>query len=185
VISLWVLIEMQRMPRAPRWVAGLAIAVVLAACSAVALVRCHDRIAVACGWESREDYLQRTEPTWQAASVINQLAHPGDHILSQDHRAFYFNCRLTREDLYRRRTGYDRQVTDPLEFSRQMREAGFTYLLLAENYNSQGIQYDPTLSQLADGQWDLGGGETLTLLDEYEFEDVDGGLRHYRLVMLK
>ena len=185
IISLWVLVEMQRLPRGPRWIAGAALGLVLLACSGAAAVRCRDRLAVACGWENRDTYLLHQEPTWQAARILNQLVRPDDHILSQDYRAFYFNCRLTREDLYRRRTGYDRLVTDPLKFSQQMRDAGFTHLLLVENYGSQGVQFDPTLSQLADDQWDAGDGSALTVLTEYDFEDVDGGLRHYRLVMLQ
>jgi hypothetical protein len=148
-------------------------------------VRCHDRLAVACDWESREHYLARCEPTWQAADLLNHLAQPGDRVLSQDHRAFYFNCPFTREDLYRRRTGYDKQITDPLKFSQHLRILGFTYLLLADNDCSEGVRYDPTLSQLADAQWDTGGEDALHVLSDYEFQDVDGGVRHYRLVMLK
>lgn len=184
-ISLWVLVEMQRLPRGPRWITGAALGLALLTCSAAAAVRCHDRLAVACGWQSRDEFLMQREPTWPAARVLNELVHPDDHILSQDFRAFYFNCRLTREDLYRRRTGYDLQVTDPQAFSKQMREAGFTYLLLAENQACDGYQFDPTLSELAEGQWASGNSTGMTVLTEYDFEDVDGGLRHYRLVMLK
>ena len=143
VISLWVLVEMRRLPRGPRWIASAALGLALLVCSAAAAVRCHDRLAVACGWESRDEYLLRREPTWQAARVLNQVAHPGDCLLSQDFRAFYFNCRLTREDLYRRRTGYDKLVTDPSAFSQQMRTAGFTYLLLAENATCYGAPVRP------------------------------------------
>ncbi len=185
LMSLWVLLEMRRLPVGPRWLAGAAIAGSLAGCCAVGAMECRDRVAVACGWESREDYLSRCEPTWQAARLVNRLAQPGDRILSQERRAFYFDCPLTQEDVYRRRTGYEKEVTDPLEFGRQMRGLGFTYLLLAENYGSEGIQYDPTLSQLADSQWDAGANDSLMTLCDYEFEDADGGMRHYRLVMLK
>ena len=185
VMALWVLVELGRLPVAPRRIALAALAASLLACSLAALARCGDRVAVACGWESRAEYLTRCEPTWPAAQVSNDLANRSDHILSQEHRAFYFNCRVTRENLYRRRTGYDRQIHDPHQFSRRLREAGFTHLLLAENRSTAGPQYDSTLSRLADAQRAADGGESLTTLTEYEFPDADGGIRRYRLVLLQ
>jgi hypothetical protein len=140
---------------------------------------------VACGWETRDEYLARAEPTWQAACVSNALYREGDHILSQEHRAFYFKGRVTREHLYRRRTGYDRQIAEPLQFSRRLREAGFTHLLLAENRGEAGVDYDPTLSRLADAERAAGGGESLLILTDYTFPDSDGGLRRYRLILLE
>lgn len=185
VIALWILIELGRLPAAPRRIATAALGASLLACSLAAAARCGDRIAVACGWESRAEYLRRSEPTWPAAHVSNELAKRNDHILSQEHRAFYFNCRVTRENLYRRRTGYDRRISDPSQFSRQLRDAGFTHVLLAENRSTAGVQYDPTLSRLADAQRAADGGESLVTLTEYEFPDADGGVRRYRLVLLQ
>ena len=56
-------------------------------------------------WRSRaeEAYLARSEPTWKAAQVSNLVFGPEDHLLTQDYRAFYFDCRVTRESIYRRR----------------------------------------------------------------------------------
>ncbi len=185
VIALWVLIEMRRLPRAPRGIAMAALAAVLSAACFAALTRCADCMAVACGLEGREAYLTRSEPTWLAADASNQLGNDGDHILSQEHRAFYFHCRVTRENLYRQRTGYDREITDPREFSRRLREAGFTHILLAENRRATGIQYDPTLSRLAEAQWAAGDRDSLVRVADYEFDDADGAVRRYRLVMLQ
>ncbi len=185
VIALWVLVEFARLPLGPRRLVAGALALALFTSCLAAVVRCRDQLAVATGWESREEYLARAEPTWQAASVINALGTEGDHILSQEHRAFYFNCRVTRENLYRLRTRYDRQLTDPLQLSHRLREAGFTHLLLAENRSTVGAQYDPTLSELVDAQQAAGGGDSLVALTDYEFPDADGGLRHYRLVLLQ
>jgi len=160
--AVWVWIEMRRFPALPRLAAGATFAAILAAYAAVPLVRCGDQLAVAFGWESREDYLLRHEPTWQAADV-----------------------RVTRESVYRRRTHYDRKITDPAQFSRTLREAGFTHLLLAENVGDGGIQYDPTLSRLAEAQCSAGAGDSLLKLADYRFYDPDGGVRRYRLVMLR
>ncbi|NLX99390.1 MAG: phospholipid carrier-dependent glycosyltransferase [Rhodopirellula sp.] len=185
VIALWVLIEMQRLPVIPRRVALAAVLTVFLAASAAAVARSSDRLAVACGLESREAFLARNEPTWLAADAGNQLGNQGDHILSQEHRAFYFNCRVTRENLYRLRTGYDRGIDNPLQFSHTLREAGFTHILLAENRSDRGAQYDPTLTKLAEAQWKAGDTESLVKLADYQFADIDGGIRRYRLVMLQ
>ena len=69
----------------------------------------------------------------------------------------------------------------PVDFSRTLREAGFTHLLLAENLADQGVQYDPTLSRLAEAEWSAGDSDGLLELAEYRFRDADGGLRRYRL----
>jgi len=185
VVAVWVWIEMGRFPALARLVAGTTFAGILAACAVVPLVRCGDQLAVALGLESREGYLLRHEPTWQAADVSNRLFGPDAHLLSQDYRAFYFQCHVTRENAYRRLTHYDQEIADPGDFSRVLRRAGFTHLLLAENVVDRGIQYDPTLTRLAEAQWASGARYPLLKLAEYRFEDADGGVRRYRLVALR
>ncbi|NUQ66188.1 MAG: phospholipid carrier-dependent glycosyltransferase [Pirellulales bacterium] len=185
VVALWILIEMHRLPLATRRIAAAAVAVVLLASCGAALARCRDCLGVACGLESRSEFLTRKEPTWLAANASNQLSSGDDHILSQDQRAFYFNCRVTRENLYRLRTRYQWEIGDPLDFSRELRRAGFTHLLLAENRGTSGVTYDPTLSRLAEAQWAAGGGDSLVKIADYEFTDADGAIRRYRLVMLQ
>jgi hypothetical protein len=150
----------------------------------LALARCQGRAAVALGFRSRAAYLEENEPTWRAASVMNQVLAPSDHLLSEDVRAYYFNCRVTRDIVYRRRVPYDRQLTQPAQLSRTLRKAGFTHLLLAENLNGRGIVFDSTLSRLADAQWKTPAGKSLMKLADYRFQDSDGALRHYRLVRL-
>jgi len=148
-------------------------------------MRARGCLSVALGLESRSVYLASHEPTWLAAEVSNHLLGPNAHLLSQDHRAFYFDCKVTRESLYRQRTGYDRRIDEPGELSRHLRSQGFTHLLLAENQSGRGIQYEPTLSRLAEAQW--AAGEPLSLVNrfEYRFTDADGAIRRYRLVLLQ
>jgi len=181
---VWTWIEIRRFPTVPRLAAGCVFGGLLVAFSMVAIGRCRDQVAVAFAFESREDYLTRCEPTWRAARISNLVFGPEDHLLTQDYRAFYFDCRVTRESTYRRRVPYDRSITDPAEFSRALLDAGFTHVLLAENLAGQGIQYDPTLSRLADAQSTADRNDSLIDLEDYYFPDSDGGLRHYRLVML-
>jgi hypothetical protein len=142
---------------------------------------------VACGLQSREDYLAAHEPSWLAADISNQLFGTTGHLLSQDYRAFYFLCPVTRESIYRRdgHPSYDRQITDPRRFSRTLRDAGFTHILLVDNLNGRGDSFDPTLSRLADAQWAAGGNDGLIRMAEYRFRDDDGIVRRYRLVLLR
>jgi hypothetical protein len=140
---------------------------------------------VAVGFQSRDEYLSRHEPTWQAAAMLNHWFGPNAHLLSQDYRAFHFQCRVTRENVYRRRTGYDRTIADPADLSRTLRRAGFTHLLLAENLADHGIQYDRALTRLAEAQWSTAAADSLVTLTDYRFRDADGGVRRYRLVMLR
>ena len=181
----WVWIEMRRFPIVPRLVAAAAFALILAAFATVAVQRCRHQVAVALGLQSRQDYLLEHEPTWTAAEVSNAIFGPNGHLLTQDYRAFYFQCNVTREHLYRRQTGYDRAIAKPTDLGRSLREAGFTHLLLAENVAEEGIQYDPVLSRLADAE--MAEGETSSLLElaDYRFEDRDGAVRRYRLIMLR
>jgi len=184
--TVWVWIEMRRLPALPRVLAATAQAGLLLAFALAAVERTTDRAAVALGLESREDYLFRAEPSYPAASIANVMLEPDDHILSQDYRAFYFNCRVTQESVFRRETGYDREITSPSQLSRRLRRAGFTHLLLAENESSRGIQFDPTLSRLAELEPASPAlRPTVTLIDYRRGPDCDGVRRRYRLVMLR
>jgi len=150
VATVWVWIELGRFPPAARWVCIAAFALVVAAMAVVPLRRSRHQVAAALGIEDRASYLLRHEPTWPAAALANAVLGADAHILSQDYRAFYFDCRVTRENAYRRLTRYDRQIQSPGDFSRLLRAAGFTHLLLAENCAGRGVTYDPVLSRLAD-----------------------------------
>ncbi|MBN2473482.1 MAG: phospholipid carrier-dependent glycosyltransferase [Pirellulales bacterium] len=185
VAATWVWIELRRFPRPARWISGGAFACAVAASCAAAVTRCGGQVGVAVGWEDRDAYLVRHEPTYRAAAVANALLGADAHLLSQDYRAFYFDHRVTRENFYRRYTHYDREIRRPTEFGRRLREAGFTHLLLAETVAGDGIGYDSTLSRLAEAQWAVDTGESLCTLDEYFYRDADGALRHYRLVWLR
>lgn len=185
VAVAWVWVELRRFPRLPRLLAVTAAVTMVVGLSMLALSRCRQELAVACGLESREDYLFRVEPTYRAADLANHLLPPEAHVLSQDYRTFYFRCRTTREVIYRRRTQYDRWINTPAELHRYLRRAGFTHLLLAENVGGKGIEYDATLQELAGGNDQLPDTEQFDELTSYRFRDTDGAVRQYRLVALR
>ena len=184
VAVVWVLAEMGRFPAKARW-AGTGLACgVLAVYMLVAAERCRDQWAVATGLESRNSYLARNEPTWEAATVWNPSFLAKDHLLSLDHRAFYFKCPVTREKAYRRHTGYHVKLASPDQLAPLLRKAGFTHLLLARNLNSQGVQFDPTLPRLVENSRAVLGRLSFPVLWDYTFDDADGGRRHYQLVLV-
>jgi hypothetical protein len=182
---VWVWREFRRLPKGPRWIAAGVMGALLCFGALIPLYRCRAHWAVACGWESKEQFLLRKEPSYAAASLANDLLGSDAHVLSQEHRAFYFQCRVTRENIYRRRTHYEQALESPAELSQQLRAAGFTHLLLAESENNRGIQYEATLSRLVAEQIAEGGEASLSCLGDYRYEDSDGAVRRYRLMMLR
>jgi len=180
----WVCAEMGRLPLLPRVVGAWLVAIIVAATALVPLVRCRDQLAVAVGLEPRENYLHRREPTYAAAAAANQILLRDTRVLSQDHRTFYFNCPALRENVYRRATHYHEQLEGPDGFCRCLREQGFSHLLLAEKVEGPGIDYDPTLTRLAEAQMAADPKSLFTLAD-YRFRDNDGALVRYRLLMLR
>ena len=183
--ALWVWIEARRLPLLP----GLTFfAVMFAAAGSgavVAAARAPSKFPVAVGREGRQNYLQRHEPTYEAAIWANALTAPNARILSQDHRAYYFNATVTRENIYRRQTDYARQISSPDELACYLQAAGFTHLLLAESLNDRGIRYNNTLSRLADASLASAAKNSLDVLIDYQFKDPDGAVRRYRLVALR
>ena len=178
VALVWVWMEARRLPRLPRLIVIAAQAAILSACAAAAVTRHCDRLAVAAGIESRVDYLDRSEPTHGPARYANDTFEPGDRILSQDYRTFYFDVPVVQESVYRRVTRYHEKVSPPGDFGLFMRRAGFSHLLLVENRGRRGLEFDPTLRRLADVD------PSITRVMGTSFNDSDGGQRYYRLMAL-
>ena len=184
VATVWFWIELRRFPRQARWIAATVFAGTLAVFSGVAVARSADKLAVAVGWEDRDSYLVREEPSYRAALIANIISDPGDHILSQDYRAFYFDRRVTRENVYRRHTHYDRDIDTPGELSGTLLDAGFTHLLLSEPVAGGGVPCDPTLSRLVDTRLADESAKDLAVCSDYRRRDRDGVVRRYRFVEL-
>ena len=173
-------IQIRRLPSLPR---GLAIgALVATACfqSLLPLVRARHALPVAAGWESRQSYLARREPTWPVAEFISRNLPPEARILSQELRAFYINNPVIREKLFYARGGYGSQL-QPQALPQVLRQAGFEYLLLAEAQGG-GLHYNARLSKLVDelARHDANAVEVL-------FDSTFGNeeaTRRYRLVRL-
>lgn len=183
VAVVWVWMECRRLPAGPRRCLVCLTAAMLLVSAAISPLRARERWPVALGIESREAYLLRREPSYQAAAWANALLAPDARILSQEQRAFYFNIRVARENVFRRRTHYDRRLASPGLLSQTLRAAGFTHLLLAEGLGG-GIHYNSTLSRLAD-QALSARRESMECLAECHVEVADGAVRRYRLIGLQ
>lgn len=175
VALVWVWIEMDRMPRAPRRLAMTVFLFVLVIYAGVSVRRSCDRVPVALGWESHRDYLSRCESGYHIAQKVNQVVNSRDHLLSQDVRHFYFNCPVTQEKVFHRFVSYEASVGKQSSLSDVLRQAGFSHLLLIENLTERGEQFDPTLLRLAQAEPDI----RIELLETVE--DADGGKRQYFL----
>jgi hypothetical protein len=185
---VWLWIEVKRLPMAPRCLAGSALAAMLLLGAVWPVYRARDKLAVAVGLESREAFLLRTEPTYEAAFVVNHLMPRNARVLSQDYRAFYFDCPVTRESIFRRETAYDavlRLDRQPRALADKLRERGFTHVLVAENESSDGIHYEPTLARLVEAAADDWRNPAIARLANYRFRDTDGASRRYQLFQLR
>lgn len=178
---VWVWMELRR---APRWSANcvtLALIAILGVGALWPVHRARRHWAVALGIDSRDAYLERTEPTYRAAVLANLLTGGDAKVLSQDNRGYYFNGELTQESLYRRRTHYDIAGRD---WVHQLRRDGFEYLLLADAAGP-GIQYDNTLSRLTGEAMRNRDASDFRSVISYRFRDEDGAERSYRLLRIE
>lgn len=180
--AVWSVVEMARFPTVPRRLAWTAVGLLLALGAAWPAYRARQAWRVALGRESRAEYLLAHEPTFLAALAANTDWRPGDRLLSQDYRGYYFQLPVVREKPYRERTAYDQRLASHRSIAGQLIERGFSHVLLAEA-EGQGIRYEPTLSRLLGDE--LRRGEAARCLVDYRFVDADGATRRYRLVQLR
>ncbi len=185
VAAVWVVAEMRRFPPGARLAGRLLVCGILAAYAGLAAFRCSGQLAVATGAQARADYLALVEPTWRAAEVSNLWFGPRGSLLSTDYRALYFDCPVTRENAFRRHTGYHRQIERPEQLVPLLRGEGFTHLLLVENLGRQGAEFDTTLATLVADCRAVCGPASLPVLADYTFDDLDGGRRRYQLVLVR
>lgn len=186
VAAAWCAIELARWPVVWRRLALILLAGVVAVDTLGTLRRSRANVGVALAVQSRNEYLLHHEPTYRAACVANAILPDDARILSQDYRAYYFRPQVTREQVYRRMTRYD-QALDGRPLPDALRQRGFTHLLLVESRGGSGIDFDATLSTLVDraGREDPASARRLACLDQYDFVDADGVVRHYRLIELR
>ncbi len=180
--ATWVIAELGRCQTSPKWIARAAVVAALGLMAIWPAYRARRQVAVALGVESREEYLHREEPTYLAARFADNALDGEAKILSQDYRLYYFTQSVTRENIYRRETGYDRDLA-PVDVSAELRAAGYTHVLLAQSSGGE-IHYNATLSRLVTAAERL-APETIAPIFEYDASGHSGERRSYRLIELR
>ena len=123
-------------------------------------------------------------PPGRAATISNASFGAEAHLLSLDHRAYYFNCPVTREKAFRRHTGYHLAVASPDQLAPLLRKAGFTHLAAGRESQLAGRPIRSHLPRLIDKSRAAQGRHSFRVLWDYTFDDADGGRRHYQLVLV-
>jgi hypothetical protein len=178
----WVWAETARLPRPARLAATMAFLALAAPGAAISIARASGHWAVACGWQSREDYLVRGEPTYEPAQTVNALLPPEARIFSQEQRAYYFERSVVREKMYRRRTAYQ-ESAGQLGWLERLREDGFTHLLLADTASEGSPRAPGVLDRLVEAEEARREAPPWRELACWRRE-LDGAQRTYRLLEL-
>ena len=143
VAAAWVWCERYRLPPPTRRIAT-AVSVVLAIAGLGKSVSgARDTLAVATARESRHEFLLRREPTYRAASLLNQIGRGEQRLFSQDPKAFYFSCLTASQPWPRATTLGPRRPLSERELIAWADAAGFAYLLLAERLGGDSSPRPP------------------------------------------
>lgn len=122
----------------------------------IAVYPLRDHYRFLLGREGRAEYLTRKEPTYPVAQYVNGTFGKKAKVLSEDHRAYYFDGELVRERAYRRLTHYPEVFrSKERDFYDELRRAGFTHLLLLERPGKASVPflYDFVRHRQAPGPW--------------------------------
>jgi hypothetical protein len=172
VAAIWGWMELHRFSQSVQRFVTVALALALACNLALSLVHWPKSLAVALGLEDREAYLLQHDPTYRAAMMANRVLRSDSHILSQEPRAFYFDCHVTRAGSADQLAVEELSMSSVPDAVDRLRNAGFTHLLLTDGPATTGSK----LHRMA---------ETIRPLDDYSFRTADGSVRRYRLVSLR
>ncbi len=184
VAGAWCLSEWSRWPQTLARGAYGMLLLLLATQAMIPLYRARTHVAVATGFETRASFLAKHEPVWEIAQLVPQVfTDPQHHLLSQDFRMFYLDCRITREVEYRRESAYHQDLQEPGELANQLTAAGFTHVLLAQPVGP-GRRYNKTLLRLV-WQARQARPESLQTLATVTHEDARGHRRRYDQIELR
>ncbi len=138
VAGAWVWFEVRRLPASVGAAVGMMALLVVVTSTIPILQAARVRWPVACGWQSRHAFLLEHEPTYRAASLLNQICAQDQRLYSQDARSYYFSCLTTRRP---RNSGAKSLRQVPPDAADELSWAtgeGYSYLLLAERVGVDG-----------------------------------------------
>lgn len=176
--SAWALWKLQTRGPIGR-VIGIGLALVLLAEAGLTVARSRHGIGVTLGRESAESFLARREPTFVLGRWIAAHLPESARLIGQDHRGFYIPRPYTMELAHRRRTGLAGHGESPAEVVAQLRQRGYTHLVLCPPVPEDAVEFDPTLGRLL-APW----LEARNPLYRADLADGDGTVRRYAIFAL-
>ncbi len=191
--AIWVWSQMGRMDRLARWAAGAGLAICLLIPVGQMGRQLPEYLPTALGWETREEFLYRIEPSYPAAALANLLLGPDAKILTQELKTCYFDSLMVPEPVYRRQSQYDQKLHQPGDLARLLRQDGFTHILLMEKFppkalpasvSDRGIASQARLPGLVDAELRL-PQSGLQELSQYQLTDHQGVVHRYRLIAIR
>lgn len=183
VPAVWVWAEVRRSSRAAAAVVTATTLLLLASSVAISVRRSRLHWPVALGTESRQEWLAAHEPTYVTSLVVSRHLAPHQRLLSQEQRAFYFDCQVIRESIYRRKTDYLTHATSPQQLVERLSDAGIEYLLLADSDGS--TRFQSQLSDYVARAEATHSNVPWRCVAERSYRDAAGHTRRYRLVELR
>lgn len=152
---------------------------VIAFQAAIAVARTRLVMPLLLGRERVDEFLAKREPTFEMGRWIEAHLTADSKIIGQDHRGYYIPRPYTMELAHRRRTGLGDAGETPDMIVAQLRERGFTHLMLCPPVPEDAVEFDGTLNGLLRG-WT----ERQTALTVQTLTDGDGVARRYAMYAL-
>ncbi len=193
IVAVWVWQEMANCPRTVSSVASIAVVLLAVAAPIDRWTKAAGHLAVATGWQHRDEYLLAREPTYRAALMLNRIGRASDRLLCEDSPAawgastFYFNCPVARQ-VGVGSTPDSSAARNDAAWIEAARAGGFTYLLLAEAVEAASVAASDSeplsldASPMAGISDEVGPiGEVIPIL-EYRFADDNNRPIRYRLL---
>ena len=120
---------------------------VLAFEAAIAAGHARHGLSAVFGRETEAAFLLRREPSYRVGEWIDANLPKTARVIGQEHRGFYLPRDYTMELAHRRRTGLGTRGESPETIVAQLRDRGFTHLLLCPPEPETAVEFDPTMTR--------------------------------------
>ena len=130
IAAVWVWLELDRLGNSFRYSARILLGALAVASACPLLTGAASAVAVASGYESREEYLLRKCPGYELTLLASHFISPHDHLLAGPAPVGYLACRITSDPRLSR--GMVAPATDSVSRQQKLRKMGFTHVLVPE-----------------------------------------------------
>jgi hypothetical protein len=195
IVAVWVWQEIANGPRAMSGLASIAVVLLAMTVPILGWTRSLGALAVATGWQHRDDFLLAREPIYRAASMLNRIGRSTDRLLCEacpgasTASTFYFNCAVTRKVAAGNSKSGSSAARDDAAWIEAARSGGFSYLLLAEALESASDARSNDMRSNLDGPHLFGSGDEVGPIGEVipilEYQSADDNNRPIRYRLLR